>query len=441
MKEKITVVNDCQPVSHEEYDEKYYLTDCGGHHNFVDYHGLKIDERISRSLKLANIEPDMTVLDVGSGRGEIVLHCALNKATAIGIDYSTDATKLAASLRNKYKNVSNAMFFMRGVATKLPFKNATFDRIFLLDLVEHLHEQELEDLFKNLSAIIKDEGIIIVHTAPNKLYYEYGYKLIRFFLYMLKGVKLENDIRSDYEKKMHINEQTSKHLGKLLKKSGFGFKIGLFNTSHADLLIKEHLKHPLLYKAINSIINWPPLANIFCRDIYAVAWKNSNEDRLNYASAVFEDLEKLGDIEYRPSSKVDVIESLLSDCIEMGKNDVGVIDKGWYSYEIWPPVIRWTSSKASAYLKYDGTATKLYIEAITHCLNHEVKIHINEQCAKTILLEEAEWKILTVELDELKSNDVIEVIIEVDKTWIPDIIFNNGDTRELGIAVHKIWIE
>ena len=435
------MLNNGEPVPYEEYDRTYFLTDCGGYQNFVEHQGLKIDERISKSLKLANIEPNMTILDVGTGRGEIVLHCALNKANAIGIDYSIDAIKLATNLRDKYGDIANSMFFLRGGATRLPFKNAMFDRIFLLDIVEHLHEQELKDLFENLNAIIKNDGIIIIHTAPNKLYYEYGYKIIRTFLYMLKGEKLENDVRSHYEKKMHINEQTPESLKKMLDRCGFRFKMRLLNTVHADSLIREHLPYPLVYKSLHAIINWSPLTKIFCRDIYAVAWKKSQNGSQNYIVNALDNLEKIADIEYRPTSKDDIIKSLLNDCIVMGENDIGVIGDGWYPYEIWPPAIRWTSSKASAYLKFDEATTKLHIEVMTHCPNHEVKIHINKQCTNKFVLKAVEWQILTIELHELKSNDIIEIIIEVDKTWIPDTVLNNGDTRELGIAVRKIWIE
>jgi ubiquinone/menaquinone biosynthesis C-methylase UbiE len=93
------------------------------------------------SLKLANVEPGMNVLDIGSGRGEIVLHCALGDAKSIGIDYSADAIRLASGLKNRYKIAGNNMSFIRGSASKLSFKNNIFDRVFLLDLVEHLHEQ------------------------------------------------------------------------------------------------------------------------------------------------------------------------------------------------------------------------------------------------------------------------------------------------------------
>lgn len=434
------MVNDYQPVPHEEYDKEYYLTDCGGYHNYIEFHGLKIDERISRSLKLANIGPDMTVLDVGSGRGEIVLHCALHKATAIGIDYSADAIKLASELRNNYDNVSNAMFFMRGIATKLPFKDATFDRIFLLDLVEHLHEQELKDLFKSLRAIIKDDGIIIIHTSPNRLYYEYGYKLIRFFLYLLKRVKLENDIRSHYETKMHINEQTPHSLKKMLEMHDFSFELCLFNAEHADSLIRKHILHPNSHKLIHAVINRSPLNKIFYNDMYAVVWKKSEKKRQNHIAGTFEKIEEIAAGEYRPSSKDGVIETQLTDCIIMGDNDIGVIGDGWYHIEIWPPAIRWTSSKASVYLKFDKTTTKLFVEANICCQDYGVNILIDGIHIKKIVPENAGWNILITELPKIESN-IIEVTIEVDETWIPNTTMNNGDLRDLGIAVHKIWTE
>ena len=70
------MLNNGEPVPYEEYDRTYFLTDCGGYQNFVEHQGLKIDERISKSLKLANIEPNMTILDVGGNTGKFSISAA-----------------------------------------------------------------------------------------------------------------------------------------------------------------------------------------------------------------------------------------------------------------------------------------------------------------------------------------------------------------------------
>lgn len=434
--------NNHMPVPHREYDKKYFLTDCGGYSYFIEYHGLKIDERMSKSLRMAEIESGMNVLDIGSGRGEIVLHCALRKARAIGIDYSLDAIKLASNLKNRYGIVGNKMSFLRGSATKLPLKSNIFDRIFLLDLVEHLHENELDELFHNLNNLLKENGIIVIHTAPNKIYYDYGYKIIRAILYLLKGINIEKNLRTNYEKNMHVNEQTTKSLYKLIKKNGFNSKIRLFDTSHPDHLIKKHLSRHPLSTTILSAINMAFFKEIFCRDIYAIAWKNLKSKSPNHhLTNVLDDLEKTHETEYIPYSKDYVIKDIVTDCIVMGKNDLGVLGNGWYYRENWPPTIRWMGKKATAYLKADNYCNKLFIKAFTNFPNMKGQILIDKKQVSSFEMQEGEWKLLEADLPVFCKNEIIEVVIELENTWIPDKIIKNGDTRELGIAVNKIWIE
>ncbi len=431
-------ISNNRPVPPEEYDTKYFLTDCGGYTNFIESHGLKIDERISKSLRLANIGPGMNALDIGSGRGEIVLHCALKRAFAVGLDYSPDAIKLASDLKKRYKAPGDKMSFLRGNAIKLPLKNNTFDRIFLMDLVEHLHENELDALFQNLKGLLKEDGFLIVHTAPNKLYYDYGYRIIRTVLYLLKGMNIDKDIRSSYEKNMHVNEQTPESLKKLLARNGFYTEIRLYDSSHPRNILEENLLHHSLLTAILSLIDVPFISQIFCRDIYAVAWKRPNNP--GHIATIFDGLEKVHETEYFPGSKDDVIEEILADGIEMGKNDTGVLGNGWHPLENWPPAIRWTGKMASVYLKPGDRRDKLFIKAISP-FPVSGQIFIDQKRIHDFEIQEPEWKLFEVTLQDYNTKDIMEVTIELDKTWIPDKVMKNGDTRELGMAIQKIWIE
>ena len=90
-------------------------------------------------------------------------------------------------------------------------------------------------------------------------------------------------------------------------------------------------------------------------------------------------------------------------------------------------------------LDRDNKFNKLFIKAITYYPNINIDISINKQFIKKFSFGFAEWKILEVELPKLGTG-LIELIIETDKTWVPDKIMKNGDTRELGIAIHKIWL-
>lgn len=426
------ILSDCRAVPHDEYDEKYFLTDCGGYSNFIEYQGLKIDDRMAISLKLANIRSGMSILDLGSGRGEIVLHCALRKARSIGIDYSYDAIKLAIGLRSKYTTIEDNMSFLRGSVVRLPIKNITFDRIFLLDIVEHLYDYELDDLFKNLNRMLKEDGIIVIHTSPNKLYYECGYKIIRAILYIFTGTKIEKDIRTNYEKSMHINEQTQKSLFVLLNKHGFDSKIRLLDNCHPVALIKKHISYNPLSKLILSIINWHHLSRIFCKDIYAVATKDAK-----YLPDTLENMENNYNLEYVPCSRYDLVKDMITDSIIMGKNDIGTIGNGWYDREDWPPIIRWTCRESIAYLENDKNCKYIKIKFFTN-VELEIRIYVNNVLLKKVRSEKDKWQILE---EGISNTGLLELKIELDKVWIPDEILKNGDTRNLGIAINKIWLE
>jgi len=151
------------------------------------------------------------------------------------------------------------------------------------------------------------------------------------------------------------------------------------------------------------------------------------------------DYGEYADHDYRPVYKDEINFALLGNYIEMGVNDVGNLGKGWYHLENWPPTIRirWTSKKAVAYLKNDTKGNILKVKFFTN-VDLEVSVFVNNRLIKKAKSEKDVWQ--TFE-GEINNGGLLEVQIELNKTWIPDEIFHNGDKRELGIAVEKIWIE
>jgi|APFre7841882654_1041346.scaffolds.fasta_scaffold13058_4 MoaA/NifB/PqqE/SkfB family radical SAM enzyme len=131
----------------------------------------------------------------------------------------------------------------------------------------------------------------------------------------------------------------------------------------------------------------------------------------------------------------------LPNSITMGENDYIFIENDWHSLENWPPKIRWTGKYATAYLKADNYRDKLFIKAFNSFPCIKGQILIDKKQVQRFEILECEWKLLEVALPAFCKNKIIEVTIEIEKTWIPDKIINNGDTRELGIAVEKIWME
>src|SRR5262245_59181487 len=77
------------------YTDDYYLTNCHGHEDFVMSGGRQVGPRVVKALSLAGDLRNKRVLDVGCGRGELVLQSAMRGAEAWGIDYADAAVAIA----------------------------------------------------------------------------------------------------------------------------------------------------------------------------------------------------------------------------------------------------------------------------------------------------------------------------------------------------------
>lgn len=116
--------------------------------------------------------PIKTIIDVGCGDGRLI--DSINKNVIYtGIDISSvqlsEAQKYAKKIDRKNTN------FVKGDATKLPFKKNSFDAALACDIVEHVISPQ--DLFEELKRVVKPNGYI-VFGIPNESLWE----LARFIL-------------------------------------------------------------------------------------------------------------------------------------------------------------------------------------------------------------------------------------------------------------------
>lgn len=251
--------NKIKSVDPSVYTRKYYLTDCTGFEEFKKSYGEELEPRFKELIKYFKITKDMNVLDIGCGRGEIVLFAAKNNAIAYGIDYSRSAIELANMVKNKQKKeIKNKMHFELMDAKRLKFGDSSFDLIILADVVEHLYDDELDKVFSEIYRVLKKEGILVVHTAPNKLFNEITYKfysypvstfLVNFWNFITNkkypNITKPQFLRTSSHEIMHINEPTYFSLKNLfarhkfegsivssnvtVKKQAFGIKDIIFN--------------------------------------------------------------------------------------------------------------------------------------------------------------------------------------------------------------------
>jgi len=254
------------------YTEDYFLTACEGYEEWLASEGEHLSRRLASAFALAAIEPGMRVLDVGCGRGEIVRRCARLGAHAVGLDYAAVAVQMTRRLVNQTSDAPGGMAVVRADAKRLPFPAAAFDRVLMFDLVEHLYPWELHAAMLEAHRILKPDGCLIVHTAPNHWYDRYAYPVVRFVRTLMgQGAHYPKDPRRfgvAVNEDVHVNEQNILSLRRVLARAGFRSTIWLDSPP-------QHRDEGLLLAVLRHIaFRWIPFRWFFEREVFAVAYKS-----------------------------------------------------------------------------------------------------------------------------------------------------------------------
>lgn len=192
------------------YSEDYYLNDCGGYDDFKKSNGKVIDQRLQDVFYMVNPSKGDKILDIGCERGELTYALASSGADVIGVDYSEAAIKIA---QKTYQGINNLKYIREDIFRMEDL--GAFDKIVMADVVEHIEQDVLEKIFQKISQFLSETGVLVIHTAPNKDYYETVYPELRKRAANI-GHYLPENPRSYYEQLMHINEQTPEKLRQTL---------------------------------------------------------------------------------------------------------------------------------------------------------------------------------------------------------------------------------
>jgi len=250
------------PIRPERYDEAYFLNSCEGYTEFVASEGTHLSRRLSQAFEVAEIVPGMRVLDVGCGRGEILRRCVRLGVLAHGVDYAAVAVRMARETSCVYQ----------ADAKRLPFLDGHFDRVLMFDLVEHLHPWELDQALAEARRVLRPDGRLVVHTAPNVWYDRFAYPLVRF-VRMLMGqtVHYPRDPRAIVPANLdvHVNEQSGLSLWRVLRRAGFRARVWL------DTPPQNRCEGWVFRLARHILFNWCPFHWFFEREVFAVARKDA----------------------------------------------------------------------------------------------------------------------------------------------------------------------
>lgn len=277
-------------VDAAQYDETYFLCASEGYREFAASRGRRLGPRFRKALSLAEVRPEQRILDVGCGRGELVLRCARLGAFATGVDYSQTALAIAReALASHPARVQERAAFALMDARRLTFAGASFDTVLMTDVVEHLAPPELAAALTEARRVLRPGGRLVVHTSPNRLLLDRVYpaytrrvhqalaapcRLLRY-----RDAVFSPDLpvaprfpRTEYERRLHVNEQTGDSLRAAVEGAGFDIERLLYWEPHiypTRLSLRLRLLDFLRY--LRPLSYLPPLSRYFCNHIWAVA--------------------------------------------------------------------------------------------------------------------------------------------------------------------------
>lgn len=256
------------------YTEEYFLTACEGYDVFLESEGRHLSRRLNDAFVMAEVRPGMRLLDVGCGRGEIIRHCIQMGVEAYGIDYAEVAALMTRDVIAQERDGKNRRATPSGVcmadAKYLPFPSGYFDRVLLFDVVEHLYPWELQHALADIHRVLREDGRLIIHTAPNRWYDTYAYPVVRAFRRLLgQGQNYPKDPRAiiPVNQDVHVNEQDILSMSQNLKAARFKGKVWLDSPPQAR-------NEGMIMSGLHWIaFNVPPIRWFFEREVFAVAQK------------------------------------------------------------------------------------------------------------------------------------------------------------------------
>jgi 2-polyprenyl-6-hydroxyphenyl methylase/3-demethylubiquinone-9 3-methyltransferase len=116
-------------------------------------------ERVIR--KFSAPSPDEQVLDVGCGSGVVADLLASMGADVTGVDVNAEAIAFAEA---NYQRPN--LRFRRALVEDLPYPAGSIDRIYCMEVIEHLYEPQVRNLLATFHRLIRPGGVLTL-TTPN----------------------------------------------------------------------------------------------------------------------------------------------------------------------------------------------------------------------------------------------------------------------------------
>lgn len=128
------------------------------------------------------------VLDIGCGVGQESIKCAPWVKLVTGFDLDVNNIKIAKNIA-KDKKMTNVKFLVLSAERNLPFKTKCFDKVLMLDVIEHLKNRE--KALREAKRVLKKGGMIFLATDNPQTSWKKFQKEQGLFYYADKDHKYE----------------------------------------------------------------------------------------------------------------------------------------------------------------------------------------------------------------------------------------------------------
>jgi ubiquinone/menaquinone biosynthesis C-methylase UbiE len=207
-----------QTIPPDVYDRDYFLSDiCEGWDEYQQDKGVSYNK--AKQVRALGPRPGLKILDAGCGRGETLLACARAGADVAGVDYSEAAVEITRETLAEYPEADIRV----GDVTALPWPDNSFDRVQNSDVIEHLDPPQTVPMLKEFRRVLKPGGFALLHTAPNRLFMDISWPVMRPVLRALGHAEVVKDMEDWFEvaENYHVNEQSVHSLRGAMREAGF----------------------------------------------------------------------------------------------------------------------------------------------------------------------------------------------------------------------------
>lgn len=118
----------------------------------------------ARALKELELQPNASVLDVGTGKGNFAIYLASQGHRVLTGEPSTDKSQYAGNdwaSNAKKVGVLESIRFENFDASQMPFESAAFDAVFFFGVLHHIDENVRTEVFREALRVSKSHGAVV----------------------------------------------------------------------------------------------------------------------------------------------------------------------------------------------------------------------------------------------------------------------------------------